>query len=307
MRTPLLPAEWARNANDSANGALWLKPENLQPIGAFKLRGAYYAVARLTPEQRAAGVITHSSGNHAQALAYTARAYGIPCTVVMPADAAPVKIVATRTLGAHIVLVPPEQRLARTQQLAAEQHLAVIPPFDHLNVIAGQGTIGLEIVHDMPEVDVVLVPVGGGGVAAGVATVIKALRPGTAVIGVEPELAGDAAESFHTGTLHTWPIELRHRTITDGLRANVSELTLAHLLAHLDDLVTVSEDDIVAAMGTLASASRLVAEPSGAVAVAAYLYHRDKLPPGRTVAVITGGNVDPKLLISALQSGTAPL
>jgi threonine dehydratase len=292
VRTPLLRAEWA--------GDLWLKPESLQPIGAFKLRGAYNALVSLPEAQRGAGVITHSSGNHGQALAYAARAFGIPCVVVIPDVAPPGKIEAVRALGAEVVLVPPPERLTAATRISAERGMAFIPPFDHRDVIAGQGTIGLEIVEDLADVDVVLVPVGGGGLASGVATAVKALRPSAAVIGVEPETAADAAESLDAGEVVVWPVEQTYRTIADGLRTNLSDLTFAHLRARLDAIVTVSEEQIRRTVGRLARSARLVVEPSGAVAPAAYLHRRDALPAGRTAAVITGGNIEPALLAELL-------
>ncbi len=294
VRTPLLP--WLDGDE------LLLKPESLQPIGAFKLRGAQHALACLPDQRRAAGVVTHSSGNHGQALAYAARAFGVPCVVVMPEVAQPVKVAATEALGAEVVLVPPAERVSRTERLVAERGLTPIPPYDHRDVIAGQGTVGLEIVEDLSEVDLVLVPVGGGGIASGVATAVKALRPSAAVVGVEPELAADARESLGAGRVVVWPVEQAYRTIADGLRAPVSELTLAHMRARLDGIVTVSDDEIRATVGRLARSARLVAEPSGAVTVAAYLYHRAELPAGRTVAVISGGNIDPALLADCLLS-----
>jgi threonine dehydratase len=287
VRTPLLPSPWSAE--------LWLKPENLQPTGAFKLRGATYAVARLPAGQRAAGVITHSSGNHGQALAYAARRYQVPCVVVMPEQAASHKIEATRALGAEVVLAPAADRQPRVAELAAERGLAVIPPFDHPDVIAGQGTVGLEIAEDLP-VELVLVPVGGGGLAAGVATAVKARRPGAVVIGVEPELAADAQESLAAGTVRAWPVEQTYRTVADGLRSQLSELTLAHLLARLDRIVTVTEQEILRTAGAMLREARLVVEPSGAVAAAAFLHHRDELPAGRTVAVVSGGQLAPELL-----------
>jgi threonine dehydratase len=292
VRTPLLPAEWA--------GDLWLKPESLQPIGSFKLRGAYHAVASLPADRRAAGVVTHSSGNHAQAVAYAARAFGVPCVVVMPDVAEPVKVAATRSLGAEVVLVPPAERLSTMESLVASRGLRPIPPFDHRDVIAGQGTIGLEIVEDLPDVEVVLVPVGGGGLASGVATAVKALRPSALVVGVEPELAADARESLDAGSIVVWPTSDTYRTIADGLRTNLSKLTFAHLRERMDRIVTVSEDEIRATIGRLARSARLVVEPSGAVAATAFLYQRASLPVGRTAAVVTGGNIDPALLASVL-------
>ncbi|GAA0331159.1 threonine/serine dehydratase [Actinoallomurus spadix] len=287
VHTPLLPCPWA-----AGHGSLSLKPENLQTTGSFKIRGAYNAIRRCPPSLRDRGVITYSSGNHAQALAYAARALGVPCTVVMPEDARQVKVTATRSLGAEIVLVPPAERKDVATRLAETEGLALIPPFDHPDVIGGQGTVGLEIVEDLPEVDVVLVPVGGGALASGVATAVKSLRPSASVIGVEPELAADAAESLRSGRLCTWPMTRTGRTVADGLRTNLSDLTFAHLRTHLDDLVTVSEEEITDAVAHLARSAHLIVEPSGAVTVAAYLFNKDRLPAGRTVAVLSGGNVD---------------
>ncbi|NUR69531.1 MAG: threonine/serine dehydratase [Hamadaea sp.] len=287
VRTPLLPVP-------AVGPDLWLKPESLQPTGAFKLRGATNAVRSLPPEALAAGVVTHSSGNHGQALAYAARAAGIACWVVVPEGAPSVKVEAIRAQGAEIVLVPPAQRLAVAEQISADRGAALVPPFDDPAVIAGQGTIGLEVVADLPDVDVVLVQVGGGGLVSGVATAIKALLPSVRVIGVEPELAAETAEALHVGTLVPWPVEQTYRTIADGVRTSPSELTFAHIQAYVDDIVTVTEEQIRAAVGVLAYQARIVAEPSGALTTAAYL--AGKAPSGRTVAIVSGGNADPALL-----------
>lgn len=295
VRTPLLPAPWA-----DADRPLWLKPESLQPIGAFKLRGAYNAIARLDERTRQRGVVTYSSGNHAQAVAYAARSFGVEATIVMPEVTPQVKIDNTRGYGAEVVLVPIGQREAAAHELVAKRGAVLVPPFDHPDVIAGQGTIGAEIGADLPQVDVVLVPVSGGGLASGIGTAVKALCPGAKVIAVEPELAADTAESLRTGSLVDWPVEDRARTIADGLRSQPSELTFAHLRAVLDGIVTVGEEEIRSAMAVLARKSRLVAEPSGAVALAAYLYRCADLPGGRTVVLISGGNVDPGLLADVL-------
>lgn len=298
VRTPLLPCLWA--------DGLWLKPENLQPVGAFKVRGAVHALAELSDAVRARGVVTHSSGNHGQALAFAARRAGVPCVVVMPTAAAPVKVAAVRGLGAEVVLVPADQRAARAADIAADRGLTMIPPFDHPDIIAGQGTLGLEIAADRPDLACVLIPVGGGGLAAGVATAIRALLPAARIIGVEPELAADAAQSLAEGSLVVWPVEQTYRTVADGLRTHLSELTLAHLRKHLDGIVTVSEAEILATVGVLARSARMVVEPSGAVAVAAWLHHRDDLrerfgvTDGPTVAVISGGNIDPAVLAGLL-------
>ncbi|MFG6199187.1 threonine/serine dehydratase [Nonomuraea sp. JJY05] len=271
-------------------GEAWVKPESLQPVGAFKLRGAYNAVASLRPD----GVVTHSSGNHGQALAFAAREFGVPCVVVVPEGTPRVKTAAIEGWGGEVVVVPPEQREVVAGKLAAERGLTLVPPYDHRAVIAGQGTVGLEIVEDLPDVEVVLVPVGGGGLASGVGTAVKALRPDVRVIGVEPELAADAAESLAAGHPVEWGAARTFRTIADGLRTALSELTFAHISRRVDEIVTVSEDEIKAAMGHLARSARVVAEPSGAVTTAALLCGR--VAPARTVVVLSGGNVDPELL-----------
>jgi threo-3-hydroxy-L-aspartate ammonia-lyase len=295
VRTPLLPCTWADDRRP-----LWLKPENLQPTGAFKMRGALNAVGALPSDLRRRGVITHSSGNHGRALAWAARLYGVPVVVVMPDNSPTIKVQGTRELGAEIVIVRPADRERRVAALSAERGLAVVPPFDHPDVIAGQGTVGLEIVEDLPNVDTVLVPVGGGGLISGVAVAVKALSPGTRVVGVEPELAGDLAEGFHRHERVSWDPALTARTIADGVRLPaVGELTWQHIQHFVDDVVTVSEQAIVAAMGVLATGSRVVAEPSGALTTAAYREGSDAAA-GRTVAVVSGGNVDPALLTSAL-------
>jgi threonine dehydratase len=291
VRTPLVPCAWSDQQRP-----LWLKPENLQAIGAFKVRGAHNALHALSPAQREKGVVAYSSGNHAQAVAHAARAAGVPATIVIDDTAPQLKIDMTRGLGAEVVLVPLDQRAQVAADLVAERGATLVPPFDHPDVIAGQGTIGLEIAEDLPEVRVVLVPVSGGGLAAGIGVAIKALCPNAAVFGVEPELAGDTAASFAKGELVRWPAADRVRTIADGLRAEPSELTFAHLRATLDGMLTVTEAELRAAVAVLARQARLVAEPAGATATAAYLFRANQLPPGRTVAIISGGNIDPALL-----------
>jgi threonine dehydratase len=279
LRTPLLT---------TVDCDLLIKPESLQPTGAFKLRGATNAVLQL---RHARGVVTHSSGNHAQALAYAARAARMPATVVMPDNAVPAKIEATRALNATVHLVPVMEREATARELARQHGLALVPPYDHPHVIAGQGTVGLEVVADLEAPDVVLVPVGGGGLAAGVGVAVKEQRPSAAVIGVEPELAADARESLRRGERVAWDPALTARTKADGVRHSfVGELTWPHLHRYLDGIVTVNEDEIDAAMTFLARSYRLVAEPSGALTTAAYVWHRSDLPAGKTVAVLSGGN-----------------
>jgi threonine dehydratase len=297
VRTPLLPCAW-----HDPHRPLWIKPENLQSIGAFKIRGAYNALARLTPQARARGVVAYSSGNHAQAVAYAAKLFGVPAVIVLPESTPQVKIEATMSHGAEVVLVPMAERESRADELVGTRGAVLIPPFDHPDVIAGQGTVGLEIAEDMPDVDVVLAPVSGGGLLSGISVAIKALCPQAKVIGVEPELAADARDSLVAGELVSWPAEQRARTIADGLRAQPSELTLAHLREHVDGIVTVTEDEITDAVPTIARRFRLIAEPSGATVMAAYLHRQSELPPGRTVAVISGGNIDPGLLATLMRT-----
>jgi threonine dehydratase len=295
VRTPILPCLWA-----DPDRPLWLKPENLQPIGAFKVRGAANAIARIPEQERSRGVVAYSSGNHAQAVAYVAKRFGMPATIVVPENTPAVKIEATRAHGAEVVIVPITDREIVAERLVAERGATLIPPFDHPDVIAGQGTIGLEIAADLPSVELVLVPVSGGGLASGVATAIKARCPAARVIGVEPELAGDAAESLAAGRRVHWSARDRERTSADGLRAEPSELTFTHLRKLLDGIVTVSEAEIRAAVAVLARRAHLVAEPSGAVTTAAYLHRAADLPAGRTVAIVSGGNVDPAALTGML-------
>ncbi len=298
IRTPLLSCPpWPE---------LRLKPENLQPVGAFKIRGAVNALACLPEQAWTAGVITHSSGNHGQALAFAARRLGVTCVVVMPDVAAPTKIAAVRALGAEVVLVTPAQRDSTSARLAQERGLTMIPSYDHRDVIAGQGTVGLEIVEELPGAGCVLVPVGGGGLASGVAAAITSLAPQMRVIGVEPELAADAQQSLQEGRVVTWAPQRSYQTIADGLRTNLSTLTFAHLRAHLDGIVTVSEAEIRSAVVALALRARIVAEPSGAVTVAAWLSGADGLrrrfglDDRPAVAVVSGGNIEPSLLAELL-------
>jgi threonine dehydratase len=289
VRTPLLRAPWG-----DPDRPLWLKPENLQAVGAFKVRGAFNAMARLDDATRARGVVAYSSGNHAQAVAYAAATHRIAAHIVMPEETPEVKIAATRKLGANVVLCAAGQRERVADELVAETGGVLIPPFDHPDVIAGQGTIGLEIAEDLPDVAAVIVPVSGGGLASGVGTAIKSLLPDATVIGAEPELAADTAEGLAAGHRVDWSIADRNRTIADGLRSQPSELTFAHLQRVLDRLITVSEDDIRRAVREIALRAHLVAEPSGAVALAAY--RSQETPHGPTVLIVSGGNVEPALL-----------
>jgi threonine dehydratase len=293
VRTLLIPLEYEGQT-------LYLKPENLQPVGAFKLRGAYNKIASLTDEERARGVITYSSGNHAQGVAYAARALETKAVIVMPGNAPAVKREATAALGAEIVLVGPSgvERQIKAEELAAEHGYVIIPPYDDEKIIAGQGTAGLEIVEDMPDIELVLVPIGGGGLISGISTAIKSAKPEAKVVGVEPEVAADAQASFRAGHIVKFPAEQVLSTCADGLRAQYpGDMTFAHIRRYVDDIVTVSEDEIMQSVKILAQNPKTVAEPSGAVAPAAWLFHRELLPASNhTVAVISGGNIDPGLL-----------
>ena len=286
------------------DAALWVKAEGLQPIGSFKLRGAFNKIVQLSAPERASGVITYSSGNHAQGVAYAARALGTKAVIVMPSNAPLVKVRATQALGAEIVTVGPAsaERKAKAEELAAEFGYVVIPPYDDRDIIAGQGSCGLEIVADRPEVELVLAPVGGGGLLSGVAAAVKLTRPEVRVIGVEPELASDAAQSFKGGSIVAFTGDQTSRTAADGLRTqSVGALNFAHMQAYVDDIVTVTEAEIREAMRQMIFASRLVPEPSGAVALAAALFHQEQLPRAReTVAIMSGGNVEPSVLRSVL-------
>jgi threonine dehydratase len=287
----------------------FLKAESLQPIGAFKLRGAYAAISTLSPEALARGVITYSSGNHAQGVARAARLLGAPAVVVMPSDAPAVKRERVALDGAQIVVVgtASDERQQVAEEIAAKRGLAIIPPFDDDRIIAGQGTIGLELIEDLPDLAVVLVPIGGGGLASGVAVAVRALRPGVRVIGVEPELAADARDSLAQGEIVSWPAELVSRTIADGTRTQaIGVRNFAHLSALLDSIVTVSEIEIAAGVRLAAERSRLVVEPSGALAVAALAFHARKLgldgDDGPIVAIASGGNVDPERYLELLEA-----
>ncbi|MGE2727170.1 threonine ammonia-lyase [Mycolicibacterium pulveris] len=297
VRTPLLKAAWS--ADDDR--PLWIKPESLQPVGAFKVRGAFNAIGRLDESVRTKGVVAYSSGNHAQAVAYAAAVFAIPAHIVMPRETPAVKVAATRGHGAEVVLCDAGQRERLAADVVEQTGGVLIPPFDHPDIIAGQGTIGLEIAEDLPTVDNVLVPVSGGGLASGIGTAIKALCPNARVFGVEPELASDTAQAMRVGHRVEWPIEDRNRTIADGLRSQPSELTFTHLQAVLDGIITVTEDEIRSAVRELAVRARMVSEPSGAVGLAAY--RQGSTPSGRTVMVLSGGNIEPALLQEILASG----
>jgi len=308
VRTPLHRVERARlrmGRFAEPEFDLYIKAESEQPIGSFKLRGAYNMVAQLSPEALRRGVITYSSGNHAQGVAYAARALGAKAVIVMPGNAPEVKKAATRALGAEIVEVGPasSERRMKAEELVAEFGYAMIPPYDAPQIIAGQATCGLEIVEQLPGVELVISPVSGGGLLSGTATSVKLaaqaglVSAGVQVWGAEPELAADAKESFYSKTLVEWPAADTTRTIGDGLRTqSLGVLNFAHVIRFVDGIVTVSEDEILAGMRVMLSATKLVPEPSGAVTLAAALFHAEELPKVKKVAVIlSGGNLEPSL------------
>ena len=300
VRTPLLSFPGQR---------FLIKAESLQPTGSFKIRGAYAAISALDEQARRRGVIAHSSGNHAGAVAYAAARLEVPAVVVIPANAPPVKLAAVRASGAEIVTVAPSlsARVAATEELVARHGYTLIPPFDHPGVIAGQGTAGREIAEQCPAADLVVVPVSGGGLIAGIAAAVKAVRPQARIVGVEPELAADARESLRAGRRIAWDPQQTQRTIADALRVEqVGELTFEHIRRYVDEIVTVTEEEIRIAVRRLACEARLVSEPGGAVAVAACLLRAGELPAATApVAVLSGGNIEPALLAAILGDAVA--
>jgi threonine dehydratase len=296
-RTPVLTS---RSLDEALGARVFFKAECFQRAGAFKFRGAYNALSRLSDEERRRGVLSYSSGNHAQAVALAGRLLEIPRTIVMPADAPAVKLAATRGYGAEVVTYDRRREVREEigRRIAEERGLVVIPPYDHPHVIAGQGTAALELFEDVGPLDVVLAPCGGGGLVSGTALAALGRSPGCKVVGVEPERADDATRSFRTRTLQTVS---NPDTIADGARTpSLGKLTFPLVLEHVSDMQTVSEDEIVRAMRWLWERLKAVVEPTGALAAAAVLER--KLPvEGRRVGVIlSGGNVDLAAVASLL-------
>jgi threonine dehydratase len=291
VRTPLLPADELAATVGRQAGALFVKPEMLQRGGAFKFRGAYTFVSRLTPEERARGVVAPSSGNHAQAVALAARLFGVPCTVVMPTTVTAAKRAGAQRLGARIELAgtTTADRMARAAELVVAEGLTLVPPYDNHIIIAGQGTTGLEIAEDLPNVETVLVPVGGGGLSAGVATAIKALAPRARVIGVEPNGAPKLTRAREQGA----PVRLAKTSgLADGLLAvEIGSIPFAHHQAYIDDVVLVGDGAMRDAVRYLLDRLKIVAEPSGAITIAA-LQAGLVVPNGVTVAILSGGNLE---------------
>jgi threo-3-hydroxy-L-aspartate ammonia-lyase len=284
---------------------VWLKCESFQPMGAFKIRGACNMIAQLAAEARAAGVITYSSGNHGQAVALVAQRLGIPAVIVMPETAPRVKVDGVRRYGADVIFsgTTSTHRRTRAEAEAASRGLTMVPPFDHPWIVAGAGTVGLEILEQCAQASTIYVPMGGGGLIAGVAAAVKQMRGGVRIVGVEPVGAAKMSASLAAGQ----PVTLeRTASIADGLlTVRPGALTFAHVRAYVDDVVTVSDEAIAAAVGWLFREARLVAEPSGATAVAAVL-QADPSAPAHMVAVVSGGNVGPedfgKYIVSSLSS-----
>lgn len=288
VRTPLLPIT-LENPSDAPT--VWIKPEMLQRGGAFKFRGAYTYLSRLTAAERSRGVIAPSSGNHAQAVALAARMFRVPAIVVMPTTVSPAKRAGAERLGARVVLAgtTTKDRMDAAMELVRTEGVTLVPPYDHPWIIAGQGTVGLELVDDHPEVDTVLVPVGGGGLSSGVAAAIKLRRPEARVIGVEPHGAPKLTQARAAGQ----PVVLADTSsIADGLLAvRIGDVTFAHHQAFLDDVVTVDDADMLRAMRFLLDRGKLVAEPSGAITLAA-LMSGAVAPTSGTVCVLSGGNIE---------------
>jgi threonine dehydratase len=297
VRTPLVECRLDGNS-------IFIKPENLQPIGSFKLRGAYNKISSLAPEERRRGVVAHSSGNHAQGVAYAARALGVKATIVMPRTAPAVKLEATRALGAEVVLVGPasEERIRKAEELEHDRGLVPVPPYNDDKIIAGQGTLGLEILDDLEGAFTALVPIGGGGLISGVATALKESRPGVKVIGVEPEFAADAQASLRMGAIQSVSGESAMRTLCDGLRSqSIGAINFEHIRKYVDAIITVKEEEIKQAMRRLLFSARILAEPSGAVTTAAAMFHaREISSSGTTIAIVSGGNVEPQLFAEVL-------
>ena len=299
VRTPLLPAD---ELTEETGVRVWLKPEMLQRGGAFKFRGAFTFLSRLTPERRGLGVIAPSSGNHAQAVALAAKLFGVPATVVMPTTVTPAKRAGAERLGAHVELAgtTTQHRMERAEALAAETGAVLVPPYDDATIVAGQGTVGLEIAEELPDVGTVVVQVGGGGLSAGVATAVKLLAPRVRVIGVEPVGAPKLTRAREAGA----PVRLTSTGgLADGLLAvQIGTLPFAHHEAYVDEVVTVEDEAIPGAMRWLLDRMKLVAEPSGAITVAAL---REGLvrPHGDTVLVLSGGNIEWDGLRSVLANG----
>jgi threonine dehydratase len=288
-RTPLLKS---RTVNERTGSSVYFKCENFQRAGAFKFRGAFNAMAQLTEPQKKKGVLTFSSGNHAQAIALAGRLLGVKATVVMPRDAPAIKRAATHEYGAEIILYDPAVTVREElgSEIAEERDLIIIPPYDHPDVIAGQGTVAKEIFDEIAELDFLMVCCGGGGLLSGCAIATKALAPNCQVVGVEPETANDATLSFQTGTLHKVH---NPATVADGARTpSLGKFNFPIVLDYVDQMITIDDKSILEAMEFLSKRMKIVVEPTGAVAAAALLNGGLKIRNARIGVVLSGGNVD---------------
>lgn len=297
--TPVLTS---RTLNERVNAEVFLKCENFQRVGAFKFRGAFNAISELSEDEKARGVLTYSSGNHAQAIALAGKLLGAPTCIIMPKNAPAIKRAATEGYGASVIDYDPEETVR--EELAAhllkERQFTLIPPYDHENVVAGQGTATLEFLEQVGHLDMLLTPCGGGGLLSGSAIAAKNVAPDCTVIGVEPELADDASRSFHTKTLHTVKNPL---TIADGTRTpSLGKITFPLVLEYVDDMKTVSETAIIEAVQFLFYRMKLVVEPSGALGIAALLSGAVK-PSGRVGVILSGGNIDAATMQDILAEG----
>ena len=286
------PVHTSRTLDALAGCQIFLKCENFQRVGAFKFRGAYNAISQLSPEQKAAGVVTHSSGNHAQGVALAAQLLGVPATIVMPDDAPAVKREATAGYGARIVSAPAAQREKVSAQRARDEGLTLVHPYDDDRIIAGQGTAAWELFEQVEGLELLFVPVGGGGLISGSALAAAARQPGCRVVGVEPAIADDANRSWRSGTVQV--LDQPPPTIADGLRTRfIGERNLAVMRQYVYDMTTVSEEEIVAALRFVWQRLKIIIEPSSAVALAPLLSGRYPAPGRRVGVILSGGNVDP--------------
>ena len=286
--TPIITS---RTLNQLSGAEIFLKCENFQRMGAFKFRGAYNAMSRLTDDQKKNGVITHSSGNHAQAVALVGRLLGIKTVVVMPDDAPAIKRAATEAYGASVIEYDPGEtsREKISQDLSIRHGYTLVPPYDHIDIVAGQGTAAMELFDELTTLDMLMVPCGGGGLLSGCAVTARTMSPNCRVIGIEPKLADDATKSFHSGKLHT---VTNPPTIADGTRTPcLGKVTFPLVLEYVDDMQTVSESAIMEAVKFLFYRLKLVVEPSGALGLAALLSKEVK-PCGRVGIILSGGNID---------------
>lgn len=298
--TPVLTS---RTADAKAGASLFFKAENLQRAGAFKFRGAYNSIAALDPSIRRNGVVAFSSGNHAQALAYAAQLFGIPATIVMPKDTPEVKVAATKGYGAEVVFFDrySEDREEISRRITAERGAVFIPPFDHADVIAGQGTAALELIEEVGDIDFLITPLGGGGLLAGSALAAKALLPGCKIIGVEPEAGDDGRQSLRKGEIVTIPVP---KSIADGtLTTSIGQRNFAILKRDVDDIVTVSDAQLVETMRFFAERMKIMVEPTGCLAAAAAFYGAVACKGKRVGIVLSGGNVDLKTFNALLNAG----